>query len=151
MADRYGSPWPKYRGNPPKILPPLRAVRHFCLDCCCEVANEVELCPAQSCPLWPFRLGTYPQNHVGPKTVLRPIKAKCKDCMPEPFKRGQVAVKDCEKKCCPIWPYRRGHNPARAGQGPKGGNQGFIKQQERVKLPDSRPSNRPNDSDEEGC
>lgn len=96
---------------------PLQAVRHFCLDCCCEVSKEVELCPAETCPIWPFRFGSYPADHQGTKSVLRPIKEKCGDCMPESFKPGTKAVVDCEKKCCPIWPYRLGTNPKRKGLG----------------------------------
>jgi hypothetical protein len=117
MADKYDNPWPKYRVYPPSILSPMRAVRHFCLDCCCESIQEVSLCPANTCPMWPYRFGKYPEDHVGPKTVLQTIRKKCKDCMPESFKRGQVPVRDCEKKCCPVWPYRMGTNPKRQGKG----------------------------------
>jgi hypothetical protein len=115
--NKFGNPWPKYRVYPPTVLSPLRAVRHLCLDCCCEVAAEVGLCPAETCPLWPYRFGTYPEGHTGTRSVLRPIRAKCKDCMPEPFKPGQVPVRDCEKKCCPIFAYRLGTNPKRKGMG----------------------------------
>ena len=115
--DKYGNPWPKYRVYPPKVLSPLRAVRHTCLDCCCEVAEEVKLCPVETCSLWLYRFGSYPKSHTGTRSVLRPIKEKCKDCMPEPFSRGQTPMKDCGKKCCPIWPYRMGKNPSRKGRG----------------------------------
>ncbi len=27
------------------------------------------------------------------------------------------AVKDCRHRACPLWPYREGHNPRRAGIG----------------------------------
>jgi hypothetical protein len=113
MVGKYGNPWPKYRIYPPKILAPLPAVRHKCLDCCCQLPSEVELCPVEGCHLWPYRFGRYPENHRAPKSVLGPIKKKCKDCAPEP----QDAVKNCLKKCCPLWPYRLGKNPKRAGQG----------------------------------
>jgi hypothetical protein len=113
MTDKYGNPFPKYRLYPPKVLSPLKAVRHFCLDCCCESAKEVELCPANTCPMWPFRFGRYPTEHVGPKSVLRPIKEKCRDCMPQSIS----APKKCEKKCCPVWPYRMGTNPKLKGRG----------------------------------
>jgi hypothetical protein len=113
MADKYSNPWPRYRVYPPKILPPMRALRFKCLDCCCEQSSEVEQCPATGCPLWAFRFGRYPDGHQGPKSVLKPIKLKCKDCAPEPWD----AVKNCIKKCCPIWPYRLGTNPKRKGKG----------------------------------
>jgi len=112
MADKYGNPWPKYRVYPPKVLPPLRAVRAKCLDCCCEVSEEVRPCPAEGCSLWPFRFGTYPEYHQGPKSVLRPIKKKCRDCAPEP----RDAVRNCLRKCCPLWPYRLGTNPKLKGK-----------------------------------
>jgi hypothetical protein len=115
--DKYGNVWNRYRVYPPQILSPLRAVRHKCLDCCCESADEVKLCPVETCSLMPYRFGSYPEEHSGTRSVLKPIKEKCKDCMPEPFSRGQATVKDCEKKCCPKWPYRMGRNPSRKGRG----------------------------------
>jgi hypothetical protein len=115
MADRFGNPWPKYRTYPPKILPPLRAVRHFCLDCCCEQAEEVRLCPVEGCALWRYRFGRYPEDHRGPKSVLKPIRAKCLDCCAN----NRAEVRRCIKKCCPIYQYRMGTNPSRTR---KGGN-----------------------------
>ena len=108
-VDKYGNPWPGYRVYPPKRLTPMRAVRYKCLDCCCEMTKEVELCPVRDCPLWPYRLGKYPKDRRGPRSVLKPIKEKCKDCAPEP----RNAVRDCSKKCCPLWPYRLGTRPKR--------------------------------------
>lgn len=34
-----------------------KAIRDYCLDCCCGSAKEVTLCPAFDCQLWPFRGG----------------------------------------------------------------------------------------------
>lgn len=34
-----------------------KAIRLKCLDCCCGQAAEVRKCPAESCPLWRFRMG----------------------------------------------------------------------------------------------
>lgn len=39
---------------------PLKAIRAKCLDCMCDQASEVKLCPSESCPLYPFRLGKNP-------------------------------------------------------------------------------------------
>ena len=113
MAERYGNPWPKHRVYPPKALPPLRALRAFCLDCCCESAEEVRLCPVEGCSLWHYRFGAYPENHQGPKSVLKPIRAKCLDCCAD----NRAEVQRCAKRCCPIYPYRLGTNPSRAGKG----------------------------------
>jgi hypothetical protein len=113
LVDKYGNPWPRYRVYPPKILPPLRAVRHRCLDCVCELPEEVKVCPVTDCPLWPFRFGKYPEDHQGPKSVLKPIRAKCLDCSGS----NRAEVRRCPKKCCPIFPFRKGTNPRRAGKG----------------------------------
>ena len=49
---------------------PLRAIRAKCLDCCYDSAQEVKLCPAQNCPLWPFRSGHNPARAgIGGKGV----------------------------------------------------------------------------------
>ena len=39
---------------------PVKAIRAKCIDCCCGNQNEVELCPAYECPLYPFRFGKNP-------------------------------------------------------------------------------------------
>ena len=39
---------------------PVKAIRAKCLDCCCDQANEVKLCPVKDCSLWPFRFGKNP-------------------------------------------------------------------------------------------
>ena len=35
-----------------------KAVREKCIDCCGGNRAEVRRCPATSCPLWAFRMGT---------------------------------------------------------------------------------------------
>ena len=42
------------------ITSPIKAIRAKCLDCCCDQREEVKLCPAKDCPLWPFRMGKNP-------------------------------------------------------------------------------------------
>ena len=81
-------------------LAPLKAVRAHCLWCCNGSFNEVKLCVAKSCPLWPFRHGhrptaedrsavadrqLYPQERdlTGAAfhgTALRAIRRRCIDC-----------------------------------------------------------------------
>ncbi len=41
-------------------LTPIKAIRANCLECCCGSAYEVKLCPIESCPLYPYRLGKNP-------------------------------------------------------------------------------------------
>lgn len=41
---------------------PVKAIREYCLKCCCYSAQEVKLCPDTKCPLSPFRLGKNPNR-----------------------------------------------------------------------------------------
>lgn len=43
-----------------ELKSPIKAIRAKCLDCCCDQKEEVKLCPATTCPLYPFRLGKNP-------------------------------------------------------------------------------------------
>jgi hypothetical protein len=47
---------------------------------------------------------------------LRAIRAKCLDCSAA----VALEVRHCELDDCPLYPYRLGHNPARAGKGGRG-------------------------------
>jgi hypothetical protein len=38
----------------------LKAIRRYCLECCCNSAQEIRLCPSTDCPLWPWRFGKRP-------------------------------------------------------------------------------------------
>ncbi len=48
-------------------------------------------------------------------TPMRAIRLKCLDCCCE----SSTEVKLCPDQDCPLWGYRSGHNPARAGIGRK--------------------------------
>ena len=43
-----------------EIKNPVKAIRAFCIDCCGGSSNEVKLCTAPKCALYPFRLGKNP-------------------------------------------------------------------------------------------
>ena len=45
-----------------EIPTPIKAIRAKCLDCCYDQREEVKLCPAKDCPLWPFRMGKNPNR-----------------------------------------------------------------------------------------
>lgn len=45
-----------------EILTPTKAIRAKCLDCCCGQKDEVKMCPAKECPLWPYRMGKNPNR-----------------------------------------------------------------------------------------
>ena len=49
---------------------PTKVIREKCLDCCCGSANEVKLCTAERCPLWPWRMGKNPYRK-GPSEAQR--------------------------------------------------------------------------------
>lgn len=44
-----------------------KAIRAYCLGCCCEQPSEVRKCPKKDCPLYPYRLGY--EEHEGIKEL----------------------------------------------------------------------------------
>ena len=48
------------RDSLPKYRNPVKVIRAKCLDCTCGSSHEVELCPAEKCPLWLWRFGKNP-------------------------------------------------------------------------------------------
>lgn len=56
-----------------KRISPMKAIRLKCLDCSCGSSNEVKLCPATGCPLYPFREGVNPNRK--PKMYTEEQKA----------------------------------------------------------------------------
>ena len=94
-----------------KYYTPLQALRKKCLDCGCNQYKEVELCPVQDCPLWPYRFGRIPT----PKpetTVLQAMRAKCLDCS-----ETSNDVRECWHEDCYLYIFRIGKNPKRSGMG----------------------------------
>jgi hypothetical protein len=110
---------------------PLKAVRRHCLSCCGDSANEVRLCPATACPLWPFRHGHRPNaedraavadRHLYPLerdlmgaafhgSALRAIRRRCIDCS-----AGDAEARSCNfgpdhPAPCSLHAYRLGRNP----------------------------------------
>ena len=70
---RFGKRPPGYKtpDEPEGIIrPPTRAIRKYCLWCCCGSALEVRLCSVTSCALWAFRFGKKP--HVSEKDEKMP-------------------------------------------------------------------------------
>lgn len=75
-------------------------------------------------------------------TPLRAIRAKCMECS-----CGNTAeVRNCVIPRCPLYPYRFGHNPARAGIGSK--SPAFL--QKASSTSDSTQSNRSKGEDATG-
>ena len=44
----------------PRYASSAKAIRAFCLDCVGGSAQEVRLCPAKKCALYPYRFGKNP-------------------------------------------------------------------------------------------
>ncbi len=40
----------------------LKAIRQHCLACSGNERKEVDLCPIEDCPLWPYRFGVSPST-----------------------------------------------------------------------------------------
>lgn len=98
-------------------LTPLKAIRAYCLWCCCDSFKEIRLCPSVACPVYPLRFG---KRELG-TSALKSIRAKCLDCVAGEVKR----VKECffdgiEEELCPLFIYRMGKNPSLRGKGGKG-------------------------------
>ena len=111
---------------------PLKAARRHCLSCCNGSANEVRLCLARACPLWPFRHGHRPNEEDKAAVVdrqlyplerdltgatfhgsaLRAIRLRCIDCSGN----SDVEVRACKfgpghPTPCDLHPFRLGRNP----------------------------------------
>ena len=65
-------------------MTPLKAIREKCLDCCCGQVQEVKLCPAEDCSLYPFRFG---KNSL----VHRTITEEQRISMAENLERARAA------------------------------------------------------------
>ena len=53
-----------------KPMSPLKAIRAKCYDCSYFQLNEIRLCEAVNCALWPFRAGNHPWRTEARKTPL---------------------------------------------------------------------------------
>lgn len=42
------------------LMPVMKAIRAYCIDCCGGQIAEVRKCVSMACPLWPMRMGNYP-------------------------------------------------------------------------------------------
>lgn len=40
----------------------LKTIRQKCMDCTYDQLKEVQMCPAEDCPLWKYRLGKDPDK-----------------------------------------------------------------------------------------
>ena len=63
----------------------LKAIRLKCLDCCCDSAYEVKLCPCEKCPLHPFRFGKNPYRSKKEYTEEQLEKMRAQGLDPKDF------------------------------------------------------------------
>ena len=46
-----------------------KAIRLKCIDCCCGNMAEVRKCPADSCPLWRYRMGKEIKDEISAENI----------------------------------------------------------------------------------
>ena len=58
-----------------------KAIRLKCLDCCAGNNAEVRRCPAENCPLYPYRMGRTPKGikGQGADAENEELPANCED------------------------------------------------------------------------
>ena len=91
-------------------ISPLKAVRKYCLWCCNDQFNVIELCTVKTCSLYPLRFGKKPKNTR--IRVLKSIKLRCFDC--SGFNKAEVKRCDFNGKndeLCDLYSFRLGRNP----------------------------------------
>jgi len=95
---------------------PLKAIRAFCVECVGS-PYEVRDCGGDKCLgdqgdennvcyFFSYRLGRG-------RPSVKTIRKQCLECM----SGRRDFVRECGSSDCPIWPYRMGKNPNRAGHG----------------------------------
>ncbi len=83
----------------------------------------------QPCPLFPLRYGTKPNERSLegwegglPLRPLQAVRERCLNCAPELAFHGLCGI-----ETCPLYPFRMGKNPSRAGKGGKGNFGGLLR------------------------
>lgn len=73
----------------------VKAIRQKCLDCSNGSANEVKLCPIESCPLYPFRFGKNPYRQ--PRALTEEQKEKAAIALRE-ARKNKKAKKEAAQR-----------------------------------------------------
>ena len=97
-----------------ELLPPLRAIRFHCVQCCAEYKrwpNGPRGCNTPQCGVYAYRNGG--RKPDAPHTPLRSIRRRCLQCA---YTRREA--RNCsDQENCHLFPYRLGRNPNRSGVG----------------------------------
>lgn len=100
LLDKSSWMWYNKRKRRFQTMTKNQQIRAYCLDCCLGDKQEVKLCTAPKCPLYPFRLGVeILENRNKPDRVSRrvAIKRKCREC------EGECK---CDNSECSLYSYR---------------------------------------------
>lgn len=111
-----GNPTPM-PGDKGKRQTPLLAIQAFCRACMGSNPLLVGACASTSCKFHQYRCGTIEAG--ADRRLLRIIKTYCTEsCLPTEDAANCVAGQGyLGMASCPLWAYRQGRNPARAGMG----------------------------------
>lgn len=85
---------------------PLEAMKAFCNWCMSGTAHD---CDSVKCALHPYKGGEIPPK--ASRNLLKQIKARCLDCMPNGAESCDAFEPYEFHKPCPLWPYRLGKSP----------------------------------------
>ena len=95
-------------------MSPLKAIQSWCRDDCMNhQPTKVKKCRSKLCTFYNCRSG---KNDTSPRvSALQLIKRFCLDCSDI----NVIARAQCKYVNCILHQYRKGHNPALKGKGPK--------------------------------
>ena len=105
---------------------PIQAIHSFCKQCQMSRQTAVlEACNHRNCPVWTYRLGVAPSGKT--RGLLGVIKEYCRrECQGIVNPNAKLdEVRDCcgnapthsEIEPCPLFPFRLGKHPTKAGNG----------------------------------
>ena len=99
-----------------RTINPIKAIRHYCLDCMGGSRKYVRECENKECAFLPYRFGRKLKNNENAIPTLLSIKMHCQKC----GEKKRIDATRCNVAECPVFSFRKGHNPNRKGIGNKG-------------------------------
>jgi hypothetical protein len=94
---------------PPERISPIKAIRKTCLLCQGGSRKFVAECPDQSCPLYPYRMGTRPPG-TKKTNLIKVIRKYCLRCAGSAKGADACTASTRVGSMDPCWlhPYRKG-------------------------------------------